>query len=323
MVYLKCQSSQARSFGPHFIISSPCSVSLKRLLPTSTDPGVKGITAGELQETAESTLTQTLFTGYHRLWSHRSYVASYPLQIFLILAGASAVQGSCYWWARRHRSHHRHTDTDLDPYNSERGLLWTHVGWVILDTDLRPGPADVSDLKSDPLVQWQHRWYFVILTFFGYVLPMCIPGLLYGDWRGGFYFVGALRMTACHHVCHSPRTNYRSDIYNRAHFASILLLTTLEAHRTMTNIPLATTSSLPSSRWAKGTTTFTISSQWIIGKKLRIPSSAIASPAFRSPGTPFAGGSTIRPSGSSPYASSLGLPPIFGYSLATRLRKVP
>jgi stearoyl-CoA desaturase (delta-9 desaturase) len=31
-------------------------------------------------------------------------------------------------------------------------------------------------------------------------LPMVIPGLLWGDWKGGFFFVGALRMTACHHV---------------------------------------------------------------------------------------------------------------------------
>ncbi|KAG1816256.1 hypothetical protein EV424DRAFT_1410607 [Suillus variegatus] len=137
--------------------------------------------------------------GYHRLWSHRSYNASFPLQVFLILAGASAVQGSCYWWARRHRSHHRHTDTDLDPYNSERGLLWTHIGWIIFKSDLKPGPADISDLGKDPLVQWQHRWYFVILTIFGYLLPMIIPGLLWGDWKGGFFFVAALRMTACHH----------------------------------------------------------------------------------------------------------------------------
>lgn len=138
--------------------------------------------------------------GYHRLWSHRSYNASFALQVFLILAGASAVQGSCYWWARRHRSHHRHTDTDLDPYNSERGLLWTHIGWIIFESDLKPGPADVSDLSKDPLVQWQHRRYFVILTVFGYLLPMVIPGLLWGDWKGGFFFVGAFRLTACHHV---------------------------------------------------------------------------------------------------------------------------
>jgi hypothetical protein len=260
-------------------------------------------------------------TGYHRLWSHRSYVASYALQVFLILAGASAVQGSCYWWARRHRSHHRHTDTDLDPYNSERGLLWAHVGWVIFDTDLRPGPSDVSDLKNDPLVQWQHRWYFVILTIVGYILPMSIPGLLYGDWRGGFYFVGALRMTACHHVCHPPHTNHRSDMYDRARFALILLHTTLEAHLMTTNIPLATTSSLPSSRWGRGTTIFIISSPWIIGKKLRVPLSAIHSPNFRSPGTRFAGGSTTRLNGLSPCVSCSGSLLNFGYSLATRSRK--
>lgn len=193
-------------------------------------------------------------------------MASYSLQVFLILAGASAVQGSCFWWARRHRSHHRHTDTDLDPYNSERGLLWTHIGWVIFDTDLRPGPADVSDLKNDPLVQWQHRWYFVILTFFGYILPMCIPGLLYGDWRGGLFFVGALRMTACHHVCRSLYGDCCPDFYDRARFASILLRTILEAHPTMTDIPLATTSSPPSSRWVKATTISTTNSPWITGK---------------------------------------------------------
>lgn len=137
--------------------------------------------------------------GYHRLWSHRSYNASFPLQVFLILAGASAVQGSCYWWARRHRSHHRYTDTDLDPYNSERGLLWTHIGWIIFDSNLKAGPAEITDLRKDPLVQWQHRWYFYIQAVFGYILPACIPGLLWNDWLGGFFFVGALRMTAAHH----------------------------------------------------------------------------------------------------------------------------
>ncbi|KAF9240030.1 hypothetical protein BU15DRAFT_87767 [Melanogaster broomeanus] len=138
-------------------------------------------------------------TGYHRLWSHRSYVASFPLQVALILAGASAAQGSCFWWARRHRSHHRHTDTDLDP--------------------------------NDPLVQWQHRWYFAIMAIFGYTLPMCIPGFLWGDWKGGFYFVGALRMTACHHstfcinsIAHYLGSTPYDDKHSpRDHFISAIL----------------------------------------------------------------------------------------------------
>jgi stearoyl-CoA desaturase (delta-9 desaturase) len=139
-------------------------------------------------------------SGYHRLWSHRSYNASLALQVILILAGASSVQGSCYWWARMHRAHHRHTDTDLDPYNANRGLLWTHIGWMIFKCDLRSGTADISDLRQNPVVQWQHRYYFPLVVFLGYILPSAIPGIFWNDWAGGFYFAGCLRLTVVHHV---------------------------------------------------------------------------------------------------------------------------
>ena len=144
-----------------------------------------------------------LFTraGYHRLWSHRSYTASLPLQVFLLLGGTSAVQGSCYWWARAHRSHHRYTDTDLDPYNSSRGLFWTHIGWIIFRSELHSGPADISDLQRDELIRWQHRHYFVLLVIFGFLFPAAVPGFLFDDWLGGMCFAGAMRLTIAHHVC--------------------------------------------------------------------------------------------------------------------------
>ncbi|EUC54182.1 delta 9-fatty acid desaturase, partial [Rhizoctonia solani AG-3 Rhs1AP] len=66
--------------------------------------------------------------GYHRLWAHRAYNASKPLEYFLALAGAGAVQGSIKWWSRGHRAHHRYTDTELDPYNAHWGFFWSHVG---------------------------------------------------------------------------------------------------------------------------------------------------------------------------------------------------
>ncbi|PPR00686.1 hypothetical protein CVT24_000974 [Panaeolus cyanescens] len=137
--------------------------------------------------------------GYHRLWSHRSYNASFPLQLFLLAGGTSAVQGSCYWWARAHRSHHRHTDTDLDPYNANRGLLWTHIGWMIFKSEFHSGPSDVTDLQKDPLIQWQHRHYFWLVFVFGYIVPTVIPGLLFNDWLGGLCISGALRLTVAHH----------------------------------------------------------------------------------------------------------------------------
>ncbi|THU81583.1 hypothetical protein K435DRAFT_972295 [Dendrothele bispora CBS 962.96] len=169
--------------------------------------------------------------GYHRLWSHRSYNASLPLQWFLLLGGTSAVQGSCLWWSKSHRSHHRYTDTELDPYNSNRGLLWTHLGWMIFKTDLRSGAADVSDLRKDPLIRFQHQWYFSLLIIFGFVLPTAIPGFLWGDWLGGFCFAAALRLTIAHHstfcinsIAHYlGSTPYDDRLTPRDHFLSALL----------------------------------------------------------------------------------------------------
>lgn len=71
---------------------------------------------------------------------------------------------------------------------------------MVFRTDIRPGSADISDLARDTLVQWQHRHYFPVALTTGYVLPTVIAGLCWGDWLGGLYFAGALRMTICHHV---------------------------------------------------------------------------------------------------------------------------
>ncbi|KAI0366213.1 hypothetical protein BV20DRAFT_1002769 [Pilatotrama ljubarskyi] len=137
--------------------------------------------------------------GYHRLWSHRSYNASRPLQYLLIVMGASAVQGSVYWWARGHRSHHRYTDTPLDPYNAKRGLFYSHIGWMLVKPSVKPGHADISDLQRNDIVQWQHRWYFVIIVVVGYALPTAAAGFGWGDWWGGFYYAGMMRLTLAHH----------------------------------------------------------------------------------------------------------------------------
>ncbi|KZT66423.1 hypothetical protein DAEQUDRAFT_730251 [Daedalea quercina L-15889] len=169
--------------------------------------------------------------GYHRLWSHRAYNAHPVLQVALMLAATCAMQGSCYWWARRHRSHHRHTDTDRDPYNAQRGLLWSHVGWMVFRTDLRAGSADISDLKKDVLVQWQHRWYFPLAFSTGLIVPTVLCGLLWGDWKGGIYFASALRMTACHHstfcinsIAHYlGETTYDDRLSPRDHLISAML----------------------------------------------------------------------------------------------------
>ncbi|GAA5977379.1 hypothetical protein JCM10908_004958 [Rhodotorula pacifica] len=137
--------------------------------------------------------------GYHRLWAHRAYTASLPLQYFLALGGSGAVEGSIKWWSRGHRAHHRYTDTDLDPYSASKGFWWAHVGWMVVKPRRRPGVADVSDLSVNPVVQWQHRWYLPLIVGMGFVFPTLVAGLGWGDWRGGFFFAGAARLLFVHH----------------------------------------------------------------------------------------------------------------------------
>ncbi|GAA5821841.1 hypothetical protein JCM3770_005558 [Rhodotorula araucariae] len=138
--------------------------------------------------------------GYHRLWAHRAYTASLPLQYFLALGGSGAVEGSIKWWARGHRAHHRYTDTELDPYSAQKGFWWSHVGWMIVKPRRKPGVADVSDLSVNEVVKWQHRWYIYLIVGMGFIFPTLVAGLGWGDYRGGFFFAGAARLLFVHHV---------------------------------------------------------------------------------------------------------------------------
>lgn len=138
--------------------------------------------------------------GYHRLWAHRAYTASKPLQYLLALWGSGAVEGSIKWWSRGHRAHHRYTDTELDPYSAQRGFLWAHIGWMVLKPRRKPGVADVSDLSKNEVVIWQHRWYLPLIIGMGFVFPTVVAGLGWGDWKGGFFFAGAARLAFVHHV---------------------------------------------------------------------------------------------------------------------------
>lgn len=139
--------------------------------------------------------------GYHRLWAHRSYTASLPLKIMLAAIGGGAVEGSIRWWSRDHRAHHRFTDTEKDPYSVNKGLVYAHLGWMILKQNpKRLGRTDISDLNSDKVVVWQHRNYLLVLVVMGFLFPTFVAGYGWGDWAGGFFYAGILRLCFVHHA---------------------------------------------------------------------------------------------------------------------------
>ncbi|KAJ2709287.1 stearoyl-CoA 9-desaturase, partial [Coemansia spiralis] len=157
--------------------------------------------------------------GYHRLWAHRAYKASRPLELFLAVFGASSIQGSIIWWVQNHRLHHRYTDTERDPYNIKRGFWYAHHGWILFrrkEDDL--GYADMTDLHANKIVVWQYNYYFFICALTSLVLPTAFCGYVLGDWRGGFYWgavarlVGVQQVTFCvNSVAHTFGTQPYSD----------------------------------------------------------------------------------------------------------------
>lgn len=186
--------------------------------------------------------------GYHRLWAHRSYNASVPLQYYLAFAGAGAVEGSIKWWARGHRAHHRYTDTDLDPYNAHQGFWFSHIGWMLLKPRHKLGVADISDLSKNPVVRWQHRHYLQLVILMSFVLPTVIPWVLWGDARGGYIYAGILRLVFVHHVRHIVSISFGfTPHYDYSLLsASIRSLTGSERLPLMTSIHQGTTLPLPS-----------------------------------------------------------------------------
>ncbi|KAG5308846.1 ACOD desaturase, partial [Acromyrmex insinuator] len=58
-------------------------------------------------------------------------------------------------WVRDHRVHHKYTDTDADPHNSNRGFFFSHVGWLMMkkhpDVIRKGRHVDMSDIMADPI----------------------------------------------------------------------------------------------------------------------------------------------------------------------------
>lgn len=99
--------------------------------------------------------------GAHRLWAHKTYKANLPLRIILAFCQTLAFQNHIYEWVRDHRVHHKFTDTDADPHNSQRGFFFSHMGWLIIkkhkDVMVRGATVDMSDLKQDGVVMFQKK----------------------------------------------------------------------------------------------------------------------------------------------------------------------
>jgi stearoyl-CoA desaturase (delta-9 desaturase) len=140
----------------------------------------------------------SITAGYHRLFAHRTYEAVPGVRFIALLFGAASAQNSALHWANNHRVHHSKVDKEGDPYNINRGFFWAHIGWVLYQ-EKEHDFKRVRELRSDPLVMWQHRNYVVIAIAMGALLPMAL-GALWGDALGALLIAGFLRLVVQYHV---------------------------------------------------------------------------------------------------------------------------
>lgn len=129
--------------------------------------------------------------GYHRLFSHKAFKAKWPVKLFVLLFGAAAFENSALWWSSEHRKHHKHVDTDDDPYDITKGFFWAHMGWLMFKLKPDTPTENVQDLKKDKLVMWQHKWVHPISFVVSFIVPAFI-GYGYAAYSGMDPLVGAL-----------------------------------------------------------------------------------------------------------------------------------
>jgi stearoyl-CoA desaturase (delta-9 desaturase) len=163
----------------------------------------------------------SITAGYHRLFSHRSYTASAPVKLLFALFGAAAWESSIITWSAHHRFHHRHVDTDDDPYNAKAGFWHSHIGWLLVRGAKQDDLSNVPDLWKDPICAWQHRHWIAIAVVVNLTVTLGL-GFATGHLLGMVVFALLLRVLLLHHftwLINSAAHTWGSQPWSKGHTA--------------------------------------------------------------------------------------------------------
>ncbi len=160
--------------------------------------------------------------GFHRLFTHRSFIACRSLRIFLGILGSMAAQGPLIYWVGAHRKHHQFSDERSDDPHSPlefegeafgtlRGIWHAHVGWMLTRRRLtfaRYCPDLLRDSECTLISQLYLPCVLVGLLLPGAIVSWSCPGVR-GAWMQGILWGGLVRILLVHHttwsvnsICH-------------------------------------------------------------------------------------------------------------------------
>ena len=181
--------------------------------------------------------------GFHRLFSHRAFVAGPAVRAVLAVLGSITLQGPVTQWVTDHRKHHAFADRPGDPHSPHTsgpglrgalaGFVHAHAGWMFVTKGMERGEVYGRDLYDDPLIRAIDRLYLVwVAVSLG--LPMAVGWLVSGTLGGAvgaLVWGGLLRIFLFHHatfcvnsVCHLlGRRTYDTRDRSRNNWAVALM----------------------------------------------------------------------------------------------------
>ncbi|MEP6784027.1 MAG: fatty acid desaturase, partial [Acidobacteriota bacterium] len=84
------------------------------------------------------------------------------VQLFLAVVGAQTGQRGPLWWASKHRMHHQHVETSLDPHSPvAHGFTYAYIKWIGKSDGLATDLDSVPDYATFPELRWINRYYWV------------------------------------------------------------------------------------------------------------------------------------------------------------------
>lgn len=112
-------------------------------------------------------------------------------------------QGSVIGWVHNHRIHHKYSDTDADPHNARRGFFYSHIGWLLVHYHPKflekRKVIDMSDLKSDPILAFQKKYFLILMPLIAFVIPAVVPFYFWGESLNVAYHTNVFRYIICIH----------------------------------------------------------------------------------------------------------------------------
>ncbi len=131
-------------------------------------------------------------TGFHRLWTHRSFETKNWIKVILAVLCNSTFENTIKTWTTNHRMHHRYEniDPELDPYSITHGFIWAHVAcnffkpknkYQKIALQVEEELFKERSKFDNKLIEIEDKHYIKFVSLFGIIIPTLLCKLFYGD----------------------------------------------------------------------------------------------------------------------------------------------